>query len=682
MNIRAPLKTSTVPPHYYSHEGEGQESLDKIAEERIIQKAILIRKTEEKLLELFSKGELYGTVHTCIGQEFSGIIISEFLQQGDTVFSNHRCHGHFLSSTNDVKGLIAEIYGKETGVCAGRGGSQHLYKEGFYSNGIQGGMVPIAAGFALAKKLNNLQKISIVFIGDGTLGEGVLYEVLNIASKWDLPILFVLENNLYAQSTHQSETLAGNICNRALAFDINTVIGNTRDWKELYCKAEEAVKSVRETSRPLFFQIDTYRLKAHSKGDDNRDKNEIRHFEEIDPLNCILKKESLSTKEWLSKSEEIINSAVEFARSSKYPTKNFFDNSDDINSNLKFQSYDMQSNQKRRMSFAINMAFKDIMEENDKVLFIGEDVKSPYGGTFKISSELSDLFPERVINTPISESAIVGITTGLAMKGFHPFVEIMFGDFITLAFDQILNHASKFNMMFNNQVHVPLIIRTPMGGGRGYGPTHSQTLEKHFLGIPGLTVLAINNLIEPKIVFKTLSECNNPVLLVENKVLYTKHVHTETPQGFNCTISNEKYPTIVISPKSSQIDLTLIGYGNLGDILIDVVEKLFYEHEVISQLICPIQIYPFNIIPFMDIILKGKSLFVIEEGQKFAGFSAEIIAQIAEYNPSLLPNLKRIAPLNALIPASKPLETEILPNVKSIIQSILEEIYENNNSCT
>lgn len=317
--------------------------LDKAVEDRIIQKAILIRKLEEKLLELFSKGELYGTVHTCIGQEFSGIIVSEFLQQGDTIFSNHRCHGHFLSATNDVKGLIAEIYGKETGVCAGRGGSQHLYKEGFYSNGIQGGMVPISAGFALAKKLSNLHNISIVFIGDGTLGEGVLYEVLNIASKWNLPLLFVLENNLYAQSTHQSETLAGSICSRALAFDINTIVGNTRNWKDLYFKAEEAVKYVRENSKPLLFQIDTYRLKAHSKGDDNRDQNEIKHFEDIDPLNYIFKKNSLSVKKWLGEAEEIVNSAVEFAKSSKYPTKKIFDNNNSTNNNAKLQSYNTKS---------------------------------------------------------------------------------------------------------------------------------------------------------------------------------------------------------------------------------------------------------------------------------------------------------------------------------------------------
>nr|QCC21383.1 RenH [Candidatus Endohaliclona renieramycinifaciens] len=659
--------------------------LDEKVRNRMIQKAILIRKLEEKLLELFSKGELYGTVHTCIGQEFTGVIVSEFVEQGDTIFSNHRCHGHFISITNDAKGLISEIYGKATGVCGGRGGSQHLYKEGFYSNGVQGGMVPISAGFSLANKLRCLQKISIVFIGDGTLGEGVLYEVLNIASKWNLPILFVLENNLYAQSTHQSETLAGNICSRAIAFNINTDIGSTQDWEELYFKIEKAVKYVRRDSKPLFFQIDTYRLKAHSKGDDTRDKNEIKHFEDVDPLNHILKKDkdSIKVEKWLAEAEGIVNLAVEFARSSKSPVKEHFVNSNGVNYDIKFQLYNMQNNQKYRMSSAINTAFKYLMEKNNRVLCIGEDVKSPYGGAFKISLGLSDLFPDRVINTPISEAAIVGIATGLAMKGFCPFVEIMFGDFITLAFDQILNHASKFNTMFNDQVHVPLIIRTPMGGGRGYGPTHSQTLEKHFLGIPGLTILAVNNLIEPKVIYETLIENNNnPVLLIENKLLYTKYVRTEPPKGFNCIISNEKYPSIVISPKSGQIDLTLIGYGNLGDLLVDAMEKLFYEHEIISQLICPIQIYPFSIIPFMDIIPKGKFLLLIEEGQQFAGFGSEIIAQIAEYDSSRLLNLKRIGSPNTLIPASKSLETKILPNIESIIQSILEGFYENNNSRT
>ena len=150
--------------------------------ERLLERAILIRRVEERLLDLYSRGALFGTVHTCIGQELTGLAVAEFLRPGDYVFSNHRCHGHFLAQTDDVEGLIAEVMGKETGVCGGRGGSQHLCQDGFFSNGIQGGIVPVAAGLACAQKLRNDDHLTVVFIGDGTLGEGAVYETLNLAS--------------------------------------------------------------------------------------------------------------------------------------------------------------------------------------------------------------------------------------------------------------------------------------------------------------------------------------------------------------------------------------------------------------------------------------------------------------------------------------------------------------------
>jgi 2-oxoisovalerate dehydrogenase E1 component len=154
---------------------------------RVIKKALTIRRVEEKFLELFSLGLLNGTVHTCVGQEFSAIAFAGQLEKEDFVFSNHRCHGHYIAFTNDIHGLIAELLGKASGTCGGIGSSQHLCKNNFFSNGIQGGIVPVAAGYALANKLRKNGAIGIVFIGDGTLGEGVVYETMNILSKWEIP---------------------------------------------------------------------------------------------------------------------------------------------------------------------------------------------------------------------------------------------------------------------------------------------------------------------------------------------------------------------------------------------------------------------------------------------------------------------------------------------------------------
>ena len=190
----------------------------------LLRKAVLIRTVENKLLQLFSEGKLNGTVHTCVGQEFSALAFAGQLTKEDTVFSNHRCHGHYISFTGDHEGLLAELMGKKTGVCGGIGGSQHLCKDNFYSNGIQGGIVPVAAGMALANKLKGDQNIVVVYIGEGMLGEGVVYEALNIISKWSLPILIVCENNYYAQSTPVKINLAGDILKRADALAYKHII--------------------------------------------------------------------------------------------------------------------------------------------------------------------------------------------------------------------------------------------------------------------------------------------------------------------------------------------------------------------------------------------------------------------------------------------------------------------------
>ena len=240
--------------------------------------AFLIRSFEERLLKLFSEGKLFGTVHTCIGQEFTGVAVASQLIDGDLMVSNHRCHGHYLARTGDADGLMAEVMGRITGICGGRGGSQHICAHGVYSNGIQGGMTPVSAGMALTQKLNQTGNVVITFIGDGTLGEGTLYETLNIISKWDLPMMIVLENNLYAQSTSQTLTLAGDICARAEAFGIDTYHGTTVNPKALQDLMAKAVGKMRSESRPAFFRVDTSRLMAHSKGDDDRPKDELARY--------------------------------------------------------------------------------------------------------------------------------------------------------------------------------------------------------------------------------------------------------------------------------------------------------------------------------------------------------------------------------------------------------------------
>jgi len=243
-----------------------------------------IRLFEETVLEQFPRGEFYGTTHTYIGQEADAVGVLNWLEEGDIVVSNHRCHGHFLAYGGSMQALAAELMGRTGGVCGGRGGSQHLQWNDFYANGILGGTLPLAAGMALAEKLAGAGRIVFAFLGDGTLGEGVVYESLNLASLWQLPILFVLENNLYAQSTPIKLHLAGTITGRFRAFGIPVEEADTTDVLEILELAGKAVEKVRSGNGPGALVLQTYRFAPHSKGDDTRDPAEIDRYRESDPM--------------------------------------------------------------------------------------------------------------------------------------------------------------------------------------------------------------------------------------------------------------------------------------------------------------------------------------------------------------------------------------------------------------
>lgn len=245
---------------------------------------LLIRRFEERALAEFSTGKLFGTTHAYIGQEADAAGIFDATGVGDVVFSSHRCHGHFLAYGGDPYPLAAELMGRATGLVGGRGGSQHIQWRNFYSNGIQGGIVPLAAGAALAEKVNGSGNVALVFIGDGTLGEGALYESLNIASLWHLPVLFVLENNRYAQTTPISLGVSGSIATRFAAFNIPTWERDTTDVLEIRAAAADALNCVRGETRPGALILHTYRFSAHSKGDDIRDRAEIEQAKTHDPL--------------------------------------------------------------------------------------------------------------------------------------------------------------------------------------------------------------------------------------------------------------------------------------------------------------------------------------------------------------------------------------------------------------
>lgn len=262
--------------------------------QEIYRKMLRIRRFEETVLDSYSSGVFFGTTHTYIGQEANAVGVLACLEEGDVVVSNHRCHGHYLAYGGSMHALAAELMGRATGVVGGRGGSQHVMWKDFYANGILGGTIPLAVGMAYAEKARRTERIVFSFLGDGTLGEGVVYESLNMASLWGLPVLFVLENNRYAQTTPVSINLAGGIPDRFEAFGITTYEVDTVDVLDVYAMTKVSADSVRSGDGPHAMVIHTYRFAPHSKGDDMRDPEEVMRYRKCDPV--LLHAERLKPK--------------------------------------------------------------------------------------------------------------------------------------------------------------------------------------------------------------------------------------------------------------------------------------------------------------------------------------------------------------------------------------------------
>jgi len=323
----------------------------------------------------------------------------------------------------------------------------------------------------------------------------------------------------------------------------------------------------------------------------------------------------------------------------------------------------------------LQQALHAILAEDERVYLLGEDILDPYGGAYKVTLGLSSAFPERVLTTPISEAAVTGIAAGMALRGMKPIVEIMFGDFITLAADQIINYAAKFRRMYNNRITLPMVIRTPMGGGRGYGPTHSQSLEKLFLGIPHLKVIAPSIFHRPgRILQHAIREETGPVLFIEHKLLYAQELAQEKPHlHLEMDESIPGYPTgVVRNYDRGTPDVTLITYG--GQSL--HIERLFdrLAREEIRAVACvPASIQPLPIQVLARYAEMSGRAVVVEEGTRAFGWGAEVAAALSEMLwRDLSAPVRRIGAADTIVPAAKNLEAAMLPSLETIEKIIYE----------
>ena len=633
----------------------------------------LIRLTEQLVLDQFSRGLVSGTTHTCLGQELAAMAVVRALDHPeDAVLSNHRNHGHFLTYSGDFLGLVAEIMGREAGVCRGRGGSQHLACGHFHSNGVQGGMTGIGAGLALARKLKGSGALVATIVGDGTLGQGLLYESMNLASVWQAPLLVVVENNGIAQTTYTHETIGGGIEERGAAFGLAT--WRLADDDPDFCgKVADVIARVRAAARPGFLVLDTRRMGPHSKGDDLRDGEELEEIRRRDPLMALGRrltpemKQSVDARnaEFIERVRELANASPEAAYE-EVPRHIFVLETQDHPAT----TYpDVPAGTSVRQ--AINIALRHLLDTVAEALLLGQDLHEPYGGAFKVTQGLSTKFAGRVISTPISEAGITGASIGLALAGFRPVMEVMFADFLTLCMDQLYNHAVKFPGMFDD-MPVPLVIRTPCGGRRGYGPTHSQSPENILSSVPGLTVVYASHRHQPgRLLIDATLRWPYPVVFLEHKLLYGEKLdpadYTMLPAAAD-DVAAHLFPTLRRGAQDP--DLTLVAYGGMLPIAEAAARRLESEEELEVEIVAPSLLAPMPKGTLIRHLQSRRRVVVVEESHQEYGVAAEIAACLAERR--FAGELLRIGTPPVPIASARSLERQIIPDEDAIGERILD----------
>ena len=324
---------------------------------------------------------------------------------------------------------------------------------------------------------------------------------------------------------------------------------------------------------------------------------------------------------------------------------------------------------------SLNNALHDMMSKDSQVVLIGEDLLDPYGGAFKVSKGLSTAFPKQVISTPISEQSITGAAVGMAMWGMKPIVEIMFGDFLTLCVDQIVNHATKYHWMFNEKTNVPVVIRTPMGGGRGYGPTHSQSIESMFMSVSGIVICAPSIFHDPgKLLTQAVTNEKHPVLFIENKALYPEKLQQEKvniKSHFNRQVlaNSGLSETLLISLyPEEKADMVVITYGAMASVAVDAAWDLYLNEEILIHIVVVSKLRPVPIDDCLPLVRSTRKVLVLEEGNEIGGWGAEVAAQIhGKVFEDLSQPVFRMGAADTPIPSALPLEKETLPTTNKLV---------------
>mgnify|MGYP001259010218 CR=1 FL=1 len=648
-------------------------SNDKNTPERLLREMKRIRMIEEEIARRYPEQQMRCPVHLSVGQEAAAVGICSALRETDWAFSGHRNHAHYIAKGGDLNAMIAEIYGKSTGCCGGKGGSMHLTDKaaGFIgATPIVGSTIPIAVGAALTAKKEGLGRVVVAFLGDGAMEAGVVHESLNFAELKQLPILFACENNLYSVYSPMNvrQPKKRTIASLAKGHGITTESVDGNNVKKINKLAMQMISKMRAGEGPAFIEMATYRWLEHcGPGYDNnigyRTEEEFKEWKKRDPILMISRTENIELeKEETVKIREEIDEAFFKAINDPFPK------ADDAANNLFSPTEKLvtieEGEDERQITYAeaIREAQEAGLKEDKNCYLMGLGVPDPKG-IFGTTTGLQEIYgEERVFDIPLSENALTGVAIGSAITGMRPILTHQRVDFTLVSIDQIVNQAAKWHYMFNGTMKVPLVIRMIIGRGWGQGPQHSQSLHAWFAHIPGLKVIMPSSPYDAKGMLIEAIRDENPVLVIEHRWLH--NIKGYVPRGsYGVSLENAR----VVSMGK---DVTIVSTSYMTVEAIKASKRLITSG-ITTEVIDLKSISTIDMKTIEKSLKKTKRLVIVDQAEKTCGISAEIITRVIENESiELIAKPIRICLPNHPVPTSPYLSKDYYPTSETISKRI------------
>ncbi|WP_422373684.1 alpha-ketoacid dehydrogenase subunit alpha/beta [Flagellimonas sp.] len=634
------------------------------------------RMIEEKMLILLRQGKI-SKWFSGIGQEAISVGVTHALKTSEYILPMHRNLGVFTSRNIPLHRLFAQWQGKQSGFTKGRDRSFHFGTQEYKIVGMISHLGPqlgVADGIALADMLRRKKRVTAVFTGEGATSEGDFHEALNVASVWNLPVLFCIENNGYGLSTPTNEQYnCEHLADRAKGYGIESRIIDGNNILEVYAKVDELCKAIRRRPRPVLLEFKTFRMRGHEEASGTKyvpDKL-MKEWAKKDPIanyESFLLEQGLISQENIERiKEEIsdeINSNLQLAFDEPEISSDESKELEDVYQKFEYQPIEPKSNTKEELRFvdAISQGLEQSMYRHNELIIMGQDV-AEYGGVFKITEGFVPKFGRsRVRNTPICESAIVSTAMGLSINGMKAVVEMQFADFVSSGFNPIVNYLAKTHYRWNEKADV--VIRMPCGGGVGAGPFHSQTNEAWFTKTPGLKVVYPAFPDDAKGLLNTAINDPNPVLFFEHKGLY-RSVKGEVPTDYYTL----PFGKAKLLQKGDSI--TVVTYGAGVHWALEILDK---HPEIDADLLDLRTLQPLDTETIYASVKKTGKLIILQEDTMFGGIASDISAMVMEHCFEYLDApVKRVGSLETPVPFAKSLESNYLP--KNRFEQQLLELY-------